>query len=259
MICSDKLAEMEASVSLTPQDMLWEERNFWTGPELHDYLAEEKIEKIATEYRESQRLKALIRVYLKQVGLAYVSACSMLDAFDLDTAVGDQLTILGKALGWPRCHCAGQRTPVFGFACDFDSCAVPAVPVGGFCEAEWDCGGPDFVEFCFIDDELYRRFLKARAIALTADYRRPGLLAAARELFGEDAVIWHEDTARVALCTGRLLSSIEISIAHLFRQVLPVAHGVGFELWHSDGPPFGFGAGWGGFCEGHFPAEIPLN
>ena len=220
---------------------------------------ESKIDKIATQYRESPKLLGLMRTYLQQVAEAADVACHMLDAFDIDTAVGDQLTILGKALGWPRCHCAGQRRPVFGFACDGDSCDIPVVPVAGFCEAEWDCGGPEFVEFCFTDDELYRRFLKARAITLTADYRRPGLTEASQTLFGPDAVIYQERPGVVAIATGRLLTSVEISIAHLFRQVLPVAHGVRLELWHSDGPLFGFGDGWGGFCTGYFPRQIPLN
>ncbi|MCO5164656.1 MAG: DUF2612 domain-containing protein [Mesorhizobium sp.] len=200
-----------------------------------------------------------MRAYLQQVAEAADVACHMLDAFDIDTAVGDQLTILGKALGWPRCHCAGQRRPVFGFACANDGCDIPVIPVRGFCEAEWNCGGPEFVEFCFTDDELYRRFLKARAIALTADYRRPGLTEAVRILFGDNAVIYRERTGMVAIATGRLLSGTEIAIAHLFRQVLPIAHGVRLQLWHSDGPPFGFGAGWGGFCTGKFPRQIPIH
>lgn len=225
-------------------------------PELR---VEERIDRIATQYRESPNLLGLIRNYLWQTAEAADIACRMLDYFDIDTAVGDQLTILGKALGWPRCHCRGQRRPVFGFAC-VDDCGPPVVPIGGFCEAEWDCGdGPDYVEFCFTDDELYRGFLKARIVTLTGDYTRAGITAGARAVFGEDAVIYLERPGTVAIATGRLLTDIEISIAHLYQQALPVAPGIRLEIWHGDGPPFGFGDGWGGFCDGFFPAKITVN
>lgn len=225
-----------------------------------DALSESKIDKVATQYREATKFLAMLRAYLREAATLARASCEVLDYLDIDTAVGDQLTILGKALGWPRCHCRGQRRPVFGFACDFSDCLVPAVPVAGFCEAEWDCGdAPDFVEFCFTDDELYRRFLKARVVTLTGDYTHAGITAAARELFGDAAVIYREDEGLVGVSSPRLLSSVEISIAHLFLQVLPVPPGVDLEIWHGNGPPFGFGAGWGGFCSGAFPASIPLN
>ncbi|WP_406858481.1 DUF2612 domain-containing protein [Alsobacter sp. KACC 23698] len=222
-------------------------------------LVETEIGKVATQYREATRFLAMARAYLGQLAEAHLSFCEILDHFDIDTAVGDQLTIIGKALGWPRCHCAGQRRPVFGFDCSTPSCDAPAVPVAGFCEAEWDCGGPDFIEFCFTDDELYRRFLKARVIALTGDYRRSGVTAASRALFGEHAAILRETPAVLVIATGRLLSQVEIAIAHLFGQVMPVAPGVRLKIWQSQGPAFGFGAGWGGFCAGAFPSPIALN
>lgn len=220
---------------------------------------EERIDKIATQYRESWKFLGLIRNYLGKTAEATDVACRMLDYFDIDTAVGDQLTILGKALGWPRCHCRGQKRPVFGFECD-DECGPPVVPIRGFCEADWDCGdGPEYVDFCFDDDELYRKFLKARIITLTGDYTHKGLTAAAREVFGPNAVIYREAFGTVAIATGRLLTHTEIAIAHLYEQALPVPPGVSLEIWHGDGPAFGFGDGWGGFCDGAFPIEITIH
>lgn len=220
---------------------------------------EERIDKIATQYRESPKLLGLIRNYLRQTAEAADVACRLIEYFDIDTAVGDQLTILGKALGWPRCHCRGQRRPVFGFECE-DECGPPTVPIRGFCEADWDCGdGPDYVEFCFTDDELYRGFLKARIVTLTGDYTRSGLTAAAREVFGENAAIYDERPGVVSIATGRLLTNTEIAIAHLYEQVLPIAPGIRLAIWHGDGPAFGFGEGWGGFCDGAFPVAITIH
>lgn len=260
MTCEARLEQLKAGVYLSASDLMWESPNFWTGPTLADYLAEEKIDKLGTQYRESPNLKELIRNYLRKVGDAYTIACGMLDYFDIDTAVGDQLTILGKVLGWPRCHCAGQRRPVFGLVCEGDDyCDLPDRPIGGLCEAEFDCGGPEYVEFCFTNDEVYRSFLKARIVTLTGDYSRAGLTDAARELFGPDAVIYQESEGVVAIATGRVLSNIEIGIAHLYEQVLPIAPGVRLEIYHSPGPPLGISTGWGGLCDGYFPKQIHID
>lgn len=211
---------------------------------------------ILTQYRESPNLLGLLRIYLRRAGQMTRDACQMFDYFDLDTATGDQLTILGKALGWPRCHCAGQKRPVFGFICDDDDDCGNVEPVGGFCEAEWDCG-PEYVEFCFADDEMYRGFLKARRVTLFSGYSRANVTRAARAVFGAGAVIYRERPGVIAIATGRRLTGIEISIAHLYEQVLPIPAGHRLEIWQSDSVPFGFGEGWGGFCDGSFPIRIP--
>ncbi|GAA4180253.1 DUF2612 domain-containing protein [Shinella granuli] len=222
-------------------------------------LVESKLDKIADEYRESPRLLGFIRDRLAEPAAVNELACSLLDYFDIDTAVGDQLTIIGKALGWPRCHCRGQRRPVFGFACE-DECGPPVVPIGGFCEAEWDCGdGPDYIEFCFTDDELYRGFVKARRWAIAGDYTHQGITMAARDAFGPQATIGKEGNGVIEILTGRLLTNIEISIAHLYEQALPIPPGVRLDISHSNGPAFGFGTGWGGFCNGYWPVPIRLD
>lgn len=213
-------------------------------------------DEILTQYRESPNLLGLLRIYLRKAAEQSRDACLMFDKFALDTAVGDQLTILGKALGWPRCHCAGQKRPVFGFECEDDCENVE--PIGGFCEAEWDCG-PEYIEFCFTDDEMYRGFLKARSVTLFSGYSRANVTRAARAVFGPQAVIYEEKPGIIGIATGRLLSGIEISIAHLYEQVLPIPPGHRLEIWHSNGVPFGFGEGWGGFCDGHFPKKIPTQ
>lgn len=222
-------------------------------------LVESKLDKIRDQYRESPNLIGIIRDRLGPVAQMVRDACEALEYFDIDTAVGDQLTFIGKALGWPRCHCKGQRRPVFGFAC-VTECGPSPVPVAGFCEAEWDCGdGPDYVEFCFTNDELYRGFLKARRWSIAGEYSHHGITMAARDAFGPNAVITKGGDGVIEIGTGRLLTSVEISIAHLYEQAFPVPPGVRLQINHSNGGVFGFGAGWGGFCDGAFPVNITLN
>lgn len=130
-------------------------------------------------------------------------------------------------------------------------CDSNTTPVGGFCESFWDCGAPEFEEYCFTDDELYRAFLKARAYQLRRDFRRETLEASAKGLFGPDAFIVDERPGSIRLSAGRPLSESEKSILHLFRQVLPVAPGIQITIVSQveDIPFFGFGVGWGGVCE----------
>jgi len=225
--------------------------------DLTDFVDKE-IENIATQYRESPNLLALIRVYLDQLVDVFEKTCAIPDFFDIDSSTGDQLTIIGKWLGWPREHCAGRKLPIFGFTCNPPQCSNRSKIITGFCEAGiWECdSNPGFGDYVFTDDELYRRFLKSMIIKLDKDYRRPALIEAAGELFGSNASIYHERPGHVYVDTGRLLTNEEISIAHLYQNVLPIPPGVAVRIYESDALPFGFGQRWGGLCTGKFPTLI---
>ena len=221
--------------------------------ELPEQVVERLLDKIATQYRESPIMLGLYRrLFLKSASVNEI-ICQMLDYFDIDTAIGDQLTIVGKWLGWPRCHCVGRHKPVFGFSCD--TCGeLDQLPLGGFCEdVTWvGCSGPEYEDFCFEDDEIYRRFLKARSWQLRNNFEYQTLDVAIKNLFGTDGarvIKWGNGT--VLIHTGRKLSFEEKTILHLFRDVLPVAPGVSVKFIESDAEkkPFGFGQGWGGFCD----------
>lgn len=132
-----------------------------------------------------------------------------------------------------------------------DLCGSTNVPVGGFCDTYWDCGAPEFEEFCFTDDELYRAFLKSRAFQLRRDYRREALTEAVRGLYGRRAFIVSEHPGVITISAGRPMTNVEKATIHLARQVLPVPPGIAVNIISQvkDVPIFGFGAGWGGMCE----------
>lgn len=88
---------------------------------------EAEVDRIRTQYRESPNLLAYFRHVLGQIADAQTALCRIPAAFDLDTAVGDQLTILGKDLGFPRRHCQGQFRPVFGFGANGFTGITPSV------------------------------------------------------------------------------------------------------------------------------------
>lgn len=82
-----------------------------------EVLVETAIDQVLTQYRESPNLLGLARGLLAAPADTAKMICEILDSFDIDFATGDQLTIIGKWLGWPRCHCAGRLRTVFGFEC----------------------------------------------------------------------------------------------------------------------------------------------
>lgn len=214
-------------------------------------LVDERMARIATQYRESPNLRALIETYIDTLVAPANAICEM-TVFDIDTATGSSLTIIGNAMGWPRIHVAGQRPLVFGFECP-DDCFNNAAYIGGFCDS-WDCDTtPAYSSFEFTDDELYRGFLKSLVIRYDNDFSRTAVVEAAQALFGDGAGLLTETNGVVNVFTGRQVTTVERSIAHLYAQVVPVAHGVGFGLYETtNGSPFGFGDGWGEFCTSEF-------
>lgn len=219
-------------------------------------FVDNRVAMLATQYRESENLISLIRNILETVDLVGHALCDA-TVFDIDVVTGDQLSIIGKVLGWPRTICSGVRQKTFGFECD-DGCRRD---IGGFC-TNWqgiDCGPIEILQgnFTFEDDDLYRRFLKSLVVKHDGDFRRKPLVEAMQILFGPDAGVMKEANGHVDVFTGRSLSDDEFKIAHVVEMVLPVALGVSVGVYEtSNGPPFGFGDGWGGFCDSEFPVMV---
>jgi hypothetical protein len=170
-------------------------------------MVDDAINRLATQYRESEKLKHLIRTYVAQVEEAAILACALPSFFDIETAVGDQLTIIGKRMGWPRCHCVCDTQPVFGFEC---AGVVSEVPLAGFCDdnVTWaDCGIGGFAEICIVDDAMYRATLLARRYQMQALYDLASLTAAVRHLYGPQALILDAGVGRVVIAPGRPLTN----------------------------------------------------
>lgn len=212
-------------------------------------MADERIDRVLTQYRESPKLLFLIKTYLKEVSKTALKICNLPEFFDLDSATGDQLTLLGKRLGWPRCHCVCNVQPVFGFECEG---FIEEYPVAGFCDdsVTWvDCGEFGRGDICILDDELYRKFLKVRRYQMLAYFDIQSLNDCLKIFFGDDAYVLDSGDGRVVITPGRELSDVEIALLQLYPRVLPVALGVEVRFHFGSPKVFGFGEGWGGFCE----------
>lgn len=214
-------------------------------------LVEEEVDRVRTQYRESPKLLGLIRAVLGQVEEAYLATCAIPSFFDLNTAVGDQLTLLGKRLGFPRCHCVCTTPPVIGFGCEgaYDG---PYTLVG-FCDpsGSWiDCRETGTAEVCIDDDDAYRGILMARRYQALGMYSHGSLLAAAQSIWGDSASVSTLTGGQVLVAPGRELTAYEDMILPIAFRALPVAPGVKLMTSPAYGPIAGFGTGWAGFnCE----------
>jgi hypothetical protein len=216
-------------------------------------MVQERVERVGTRYRESPKFLHVVRTYLKMIADMHDQVCDLPSKFEIDSAVGDQLTLLGKRLGWPRCHCVCEVQPVFGFDCPG---YVESQPVTGFCDpnSTWaGCGEFGVGEICINDDEVYRGFLLARRRQFMGLFGFDSLESALVELFGSSVRVLDSGSGRVVVAPGRDLTPSEISLLKLYPRVMPVALGVQVRFHFGALDVFGFGEGWGGFCEEWYP------
>jgi len=213
-----------------------------------DELVEPRLNRVLTQYRESPRLLHMIRSYLRQVEQVAVTICDLPSKFEISSATGDQLTLIGKRIGWPRCHCICVAKPVFGFECeDFPG----DFPLAAFCvEGTWiDCGEYGLGDICIEDDEVYRGFLYSRLYQMLSLYDLASLTEAIRHIWGPTAMVLDSQPRRVVITPGRELTSYEQALLQLVPRVLPIALGIEPRFHFGPIEVFGFGTGWGGFCE----------
>lgn len=212
-------------------------------------LIGERLDRLLTQYRESPNLKAIIEQGLSQIADVALALCDVPSHFEISDAIGDQLTLIGKRMGWPRCHCICDVGPTFGFGCGTSN---PNQPIVGFCEGgDWaDCQSFGTGDLCLEDDEVYRRYLLARRYQALQRYSLDDLQAAMRHIWGDSATASSLGGARVNIAPGRALTSQEQRELPLAIRVLPIAPGIQVYVDFAAGPIFGFGSGWAGFCDG---------
>lgn len=187
-----------------------------------DTRIQDKLDRVLTQYRESPNLLGLMATYLTQLNEVEDVIASIESKFDIDTAVGEQLDIIGRWLGFPRCHNVPAPVPVFGFDCD--GTYTGQYNIAGFCEgALWlGCPGVSSFEVCITDDELYRNFLYVRRYQLLGNNDYRSFVTCIKILFGSAAT--YTQTGRVIdVSPGRTLTDFEQTFLRVYERVLPRA------------------------------------
>lgn len=220
-------------------------------------LVQAKIDKLLTQYRESPKLIGEIELNLRQIEEVYNAIACIPESFNLDTAVGDQLEIIGRRLGFGKTHCVCTSQPFYGFNCDNSNQTV-----AGFCDdsATWSgCGTTGFGEVTINSDETYRRLLKSRAIQARSLFDIQSLCNAIQILWGDQARVLSDSNKRIVIGIGRDLTNEEIALLQVYPRVLPVALGVSIRFhFGAIDRLAGFGDGWSGFCSGSEEQTLSL-
>lgn len=209
-------------------------------------LVDREMSRIATQYREAVRFRGYMSAVLGQLEEVAQATCDIPNHFDLNTAVGEQLTWLGKRMGVPRCHCVCTTKPLFGFACEDNPTPYP---IAGFCEdSVWEgCGGVS--DLCLSDDGVFRAHLKARRYQMLGLFDLQSLAIAIKQVWGPSAWIPRAEKGQIVLSPGRDLAPDELLRLPVTLRILPIAPGIRIAMHYGDAPIFGFGTGWAGFCD----------
>jgi len=218
---------------------------------------EARVDKVLTRYRESPKLLHVVRTYLRQVAEIGQALEALPTAFDIDSATGDQLTLLGKRLGFPRLHCVCEIQPIFGFDCGPDARNLTFL---GFCtDANWQgCVDIGVTDISIDDDEVYRKFLKVRRYQMLALFDLATLNDSVKTFWGDQAKVIDHGRGRVVIAPGRPLTTDEEFLIQVYPRVLPVGLGIQIRFHFGALRAFGFGEGWGGFCDGEAVDGLPL-
>ena len=186
-----------------------------------DQRIPEKISLLLTQYRESPNLIGLIEAYLSEVIEAQDAIKEIPSKFDLDSATGDQLTIIGKWLGFPRTHNVTSNVKVAGFECEG---VTTKYNIGGFCEDSlWlGCPGISSFEVSINDDDLYRKFLYVRRYQLLGRNDYKTFTTCISILFGNNAT-YAQNGRIITVTPGRALTNYENLFVRVFERVLPRA------------------------------------
>lgn len=219
-------------------------------------LVSRELGRITTPYREAERFLAYLRAVLEQVQSANRAIAAIPTYFDIDTAIGEPLTLIGKRLGFPRCHCVCDATPVYGIACDN---AESGPIIAGMCDDAVfrGCGGVS--DLCLNDDDVYRAHLVARRYQMLGLYDIESLASALRAIWGTTAWVPLARRGQVVIAPGRDLTVAEQRRFSISLRALPVAPTMDIAVHYGSALISGIGAGWGGMCESDMLCPVPVD
>jgi len=200
-----------------------------TAEEITQYY----VDLLILQYRRKKNARATVGAFVRQV-VANLLWLRLADAFDLDTAEGDQLDMLAKYIGITRRY-TGEvpEGEYFGFASQKPS--DPQNP-NGFRDynmesvnslAIWFQYGFSLFATSNLRDTDFRTLLKLRILTNTTDSTLPGIMAGLRRIFG--GAITVTDNADMTL-DYTVNGSIVTLPRAILEATLPRPAGVGINV-----------------------------
>jgi hypothetical protein len=187
---------------------------------------------ITSEHNTKPKFMALLDAVVNGIGATADVLLGMPAAFDLDTAVGNQLDIVGQWIGQSRSVSGVLTVGFFGFADDivaspFGELTNPAIG-GRFYEL-----GASFSTTSVLQDPEYRLVLRARIVRNQSDGTTADLQSALNFLFGTQAVITDTGNLSVTITIpGVDVTLTQRSLLTTF-DLLPRPAGVAYNLVYS--------------------------
>jgi len=204
----------------------------------HQALAESRL---ATQFRNSDNLKAYIDALLAEANVLEAVFQSLLNDRWIDTAIGVQLDILGEIVGQPRILIDADVLSYFGFdghlsATSFGTISDP--DVGG----RFRTLGESTTGNRVLTDDEYRLYIKARAIKNNIIPTTQEMVDFLQFLFEVDLVVIQEGAMHYIVQFGRLLTVNEKALL-LNTDLAPDVAGVGTTYAEFDADSyFAFGS-----------------
>ncbi len=244
---------------------------FSLGLTLEDNVLNELRQKVklAIQYKDSSRLKQLIEAIGFLVIENKLQYRNWFRLFNLDFASGDQLTLIGNLIGFPREHCNACMTwlssnEVFGINNNVFkingsvlllNSNIPESTDFILCDGRYWAG--EIKDFIFENDEIYKNFIKAKLIYNFTKATINDALNAAKFIFGDKAFLYSEGYGQLIISIGSGQSTENLELLPLAYRIIPTPRGVRLRIINADKNVFGFGEGWGGFCSGVFGTFLP--
>lgn len=132
-----------------------------------DEWSTSSIEKIASQYENSQLFKKWINVYLNEANNVCGAVCQFVDFFDIDSASGKWLDVIGRIVGMPRLAIDSTKLDIFGFDGDITNFGFD---VGVFTDGVYGTGNVDS------SDLIYKRMIRAKVLKNVSNCSIPDLV-----------------------------------------------------------------------------------
>ena len=183
--------------------------------------SEQALSLLIEQYKNSPRIRALVEAFAQELDFLQIVFDDLYTKRTLETATGVNLDVIGKIVVLDRPFSDAEDDDIFTFdnpgdiGAGFSELGRP--DIGGF----WV--GLDPFEGALVDDETYRKFIKAKIIRNTGDATLDDIQQYLSFVFGAQATVLTTGIGFVDVVIGRPISRREELV---LRSSIPLAAGI---------------------------------